>query len=386
MGDCDEPNELEREDVQRELREIREEVEGQRYEDLAADINSGDWFAKLLASALRTYAEKATPEFFAKKYPGLPTEAVVDRQVALAKRYAGIEGGLTASAYTALVAKTIGERGGKSPWTVPAALTTFAVDLFYVTRLQLRLAYDMGVLYGKPWNMDDPEDVYELLTVAFGVKATEVAMSAVNKAAPELVRQGIKRIVSGGTLKWLQGLPVIGQYILQRNVIKFGIPLVGIPLSAGMNYWTTGAIAKAARQIFRDKAVAGEQASRFADYSVDDALMVSVVWAATRADDVIKPEEMWLLTDMVRLAEEAEGLPAEGRDLGFDVDVESLFAKVAGLEPDERDILFEAACFAVTFDRKVHKKEREFLDGLSSAAGISWDPERLNALVRANKV
>ena len=101
---------------------------------------------------------------------------------------------------------------------------------------------------------------------------------------------------------------------------------------------------------------------------------------------MIKPEEMWLLTDMVRLAEEAEGLPAEGRDLGFDVDAESLFAKVAGLEPDERDILFEAACFAVTFDRKVHKKEREFLDGLSSAAGISWDPERLNALVRTNKV
>lgn len=386
MGDCDEPNELERNDVQRELREIREEVEGQRYEDLAADINSGDWFAKLLASALRTYAEKATPEFFAKKYPGLPTEAVVDRQVALAKRYAGIEGGLTASAYTALIAKTIGERGGKSPWTVPAALTAFAVDLFYVTRLQLRLAYDMGVLYGKPWNMDDPEDVYELLTVAFGVKATEVAMSAVNKAAPELVRQGVKRIVSGGTLKWLQGLPVIGQYILQRNVIKFGIPLVGIPLSAGMNYWTTGAIAKAARQIFRDKAVAGEQAGRFVDYSVDDGLMVSVVWAATRADDVIKPEEMWLLTDMVRLAEEADGLPAEGQDLGFDVDVESLFAKVAGLEPDERDVLFDAACFAVTFDRKVHKKEREFLDALASAAGIGWDPERLKAMVRANKV
>lgn len=386
MGNCDEPNELERKDVQRELREIRDQVEGQRYEDLAADINSGEWFAKLLASALRTYAEKATPEFFANKYPGLPTEVVVDRQVALAKRYAGIAGGLTASAYTAAIVATIGKRGGKSPWMLPAALTTFAVDLLYVTRLQIRLAYDMGVLYGKPWNLDDPEDVYELLTVAFGVKATEVAMSAVNKAAPELVRQGIKRVVSGGTLKWLQGLPVIGQYILQRNVIKFGIPVVGIPLSAGMNYWTTGAIAKTARQIFRDKAVAEEQASMYADYSVDDALLVSVVWAATRADDVIKPEEMWLLTDMVRLAEEAEGLPAESRDLGFDVDVRSLFAKVARMEKDERDILFEAACFAVTFDRKVHKKEREFLDGLAAAADVSWDPERLKDMVRANKV
>lgn len=386
MGDCEEPSESERNEVEDELGAIRKQVEGRPYEDLAGDIKSGDWFAKLLASALQTYAERATPEFFANKYPGLPTEAVVDRQVALAKRYAAIAGGLTATAYTGAVAATIGKRGDKSPWMLPAALTTFAVDLFYVTRLQLRLAYDMGVLYGKPWNLDDPEDMYELLTVAFGVKATEVTMSAVNKAAPELLRQGVKRIVSGGTLEALKGLPVIGQYILQRNVIKFGIPVVGIPLSAGMNYWTTATIAKAARQIFRDKAVAEEKANAFVDYAADDGLLVSVVWAATRADGVIRPEEVWLLTDMVRFAGQAEGLPDGQSDLGVDPDLKSLLARVASVEQDERDILFEAACFVVTFDRKVHRMEREFLDALAAATGTSWDPARLKDMVRDNRV
>ena len=128
MEDCNEPDEQERSVVEQELDAIREEIKGERFEDLTNDIKSGDWFAKLLRSALRTYSEKATPEFFANKYPGLPPDAVVDRQVALAQRYAAIEGGLTASAYTVAVASTIGTAGGASPLMAPAALAAFSVD------------------------------------------------------------------------------------------------------------------------------------------------------------------------------------------------------------------------------------------------------------------
>lgn len=386
MEGCDEPDEQERSVVEQELSAIREEINGERFQNLANDVKSGDWFAKLLASALRTYTEKATPEFFAKKYPGLPPDAVVDRQVALAQRYAGISGGLTASAYTAAVAATIGSQGGASPLMVPAAFTAITVDLFYLTKLQLRLAYDMGVLYGKPADIDDPEDLYDLLRVAFGVKATEVATSAINRAAPEVVRLGVKSAVKGATLESLKALPVIGKYLLQRNLIKVAIPVVGIPLSVGMNVWSTGAVAGTARQIYRDKALAGEKAREFVDYSADDGLLVSVVWAAIRADRVTTPEEMWLLKDMVRFADEAEGLDTDGGDLGVDLDVESLFAKSAALGQDERDTLFEAALLAVTFDRKVHKKEKEFLERFAAATGIEWDPGCLKTAIRNNKV
>jgi uncharacterized membrane protein YebE (DUF533 family) len=386
VQECNEPDEQERSVVEKELSAIRAEISGKSFQDLSNDVKSGGWFPKLLASALRTYTKKATPEFFVNKYPGLPPDAVVDRQVALAQRYAGISGGLTASAYTAAVAATIGSGGGASPLTVPAAFTSFTVDLFYVTKLQLRLAYDMSVLYGKPADIDDPEDLYDLLRVAFGIKATEVAASAISRAAPEVVRLGVKSVAKGAALASLKTLPVIGKKLLQRNLIKVGIPLVGIPLAVGMNVWCTGAIASTARQIYRDKALADEKARQFIDYSADDGLLVSVVWAAIRADRVTTREEMCLLKDMVRFADETEGLDTARGDLGVDIDVESLFVRAAALGQDERANLFEAALLAVTIDRKVHKNEREFLERLAAAIDVEWDPNCLRAMIRKNQV
>lgn len=386
MGDRIEPDEQERTAVEKELSAIREELGRERFEDLADGIKSGEWFAKLLASALRTYSAEATPEFFATKYPGLPMDAVIDRQIALAQRYAAIEGGLTASVYTAAVAASIGTAGGASPLMAPAALTAFSVDLYYLTKLQLRLAYDMGVLYGKPADIDDPEDLYELITIAFGVKAAEVFSSAASKVAPEAVRLGVKAAIKGTTLKSLQALPFVGRYLLQRNLIKVGIPLIGIPLSAGINYYSTGSVAGTARQIYRDKALAEEKAQSLVDYSRNDGLLVSLVWAAIRCDGKTAAEEMFLLKDMIRLADEDEGLDDESDTLGLDLDVESLFARAAALARDERDILFDAVLLAVAFDKKVHKKERDFLDKLAAATGVEFNPGRLDVIIQGCKV
>lgn len=386
MEECNVPDEHERNLVEQELSAIREDISRKRFEDAVKDVKSGDWFAQLLASALRTYAENATPEFFAKKYPGLPPDAVVDRQVALAQRYAGIAGGVTSSAYTAAVAATVGSGGSASPLTVPGAFTALTIDLFYLTGLQLRLAYDMSVLYGQPADIEDPEDLYDLLKVAFGVKTAEVAQVAIAKAAPEVVRQGVKGVAKGATLQTLKGLPVIGKHLLQRNLIKFAIPAVGIPLTVGMNVWSTGAVASTARQIYRDKALADEKAREFVDRMPSHRLLVSVVWAAIRADRVTKPEEMWLLKGLVEFADQMDGLEGRTGDLGVDLNVEALCAEAAVLEQHERETLFEAACLAVTFDRKVHSNERAFLQRLASAMGVEWDSGILKQAIRANTV
>lgn len=380
-------NEQDAHDVaERELAAIREELNAERFDDLVKEVKSGDWFAKLLASTLQTYAVKATAQYFANKYPGLPADAVVDRQVELAQRFASVSGGVTASAYSVAVASTIGTQGGASPIALPAAFIAFAVDLFYVTKLQLRLAYDMSVLYGKSADIDDPEDVYDLLKVAFGIKATEAAMSAINKAAPEVVRLGVRSVAKGATLQSLKGLPIIGRHLLQRNLIKVSIPLVCVPVSVGMNYWSTGAVADAARQTYRDKALSEEKARGYVDSSAEVGLLASVVWAAVRADGRTASEEACLLRDVIRFADQGEGLDPDESDLGLDLDVALLLSKIAALDKSERETLFDAACFAVTFDRKVHRKEREFLDRLAAAAGIAWDPECLKDMVRNNKV
>lgn len=371
--------------VEKELAEIWEAINSEDFRTFVNNIKSGSWFPELLSSALRTYALKATPEFFANKYPGLPPDAVVDRQVELAQRYAAICGGVTQAAYVAAISATIGTQGGSSPVAVPAAFTAIAVDMLYLTKLQLRLAYDMSVLYGKPADIDDPEDLYELLSVAFGIKATEFVQGAINKAVPEVTRQGVKAVAKGSTLVWLKELPLIGKYLLQRNIIKFAF-LVGVPIAIGMNYWSTGAVASAARQIYRDKALATEKAKDLLGILPDHELLISVVWAATRADGSTRAEEMWLLKDMVIFADEAAGGEGKGFDLGVDVDIESLCAKAAALGQDDRNNLFEAACLAMTIDRKVPKKEKEFLENLAEATKVDWDSGRLKQMIRANKV
>ncbi|GAH32672.1 unnamed protein product, partial [marine sediment metagenome] len=110
--------------------EEREAVEAEREElrgfinDLTGDdIRTGNWFTKLLAHALNSYTEKVDWQYFQERYRGVPADGIVDQRIKMAARYAAIEGGLSASAYTATVVATIGTAGGASPLTLPAAAT-----------------------------------------------------------------------------------------------------------------------------------------------------------------------------------------------------------------------------------------------------------------------
>src|SRR3954452_10259017 len=111
--------------VRRERDELRSFVD----ELSADDISSGRWFTKLLAQSLRTYADEVDWRYFQRKYQGLPPDAIVDQRIQMAARYASIEGGLSASAYTGAIALTIRNRGGASRATLPAAAASMMVDL-----------------------------------------------------------------------------------------------------------------------------------------------------------------------------------------------------------------------------------------------------------------
>jgi hypothetical protein len=82
-------------------------------------------------------------------------------------RYAA---GLSAGACSAAIAATLGSLGGASPATVPAAVATMMADVAFITRLQLRLAYDVAVLYRVPLDLSDPDDMWKLIRVAFTIK------------------------------------------------------------------------------------------------------------------------------------------------------------------------------------------------------------------------
>lgn len=353
--------------VERERAELREFVEGLSGDD----IKSGGWFTKLLAQALSSYTEKVDWQYFQERYEGVPADAIVDQRIKMAARYAAIGGGLSAGAYTAAIASTIGSLGGASPVTVPAAVATVMVDVAYITRLQLRLAYDIAILYRIPIDVSDPEDVWKLIRVAFTIKSGEVVREGVVKAVPVVVRPLIKRFYSGSVLTAAKGLPVVGKYLLQRNAIKIGIPLVGVPLSVVVNRYTTLVAGRHARLVFRNEARVREVAEALSDRSQHPQLTLWVAWLVIMADGKISDNEALLMRVLVKLMKDRHQVADERLARLVEVDHAEVW-RLIDAERGDVSGLVEVATRVAEVDGDVSGPEREVISELRDRCG----PER----------
>lgn len=374
-------NGIEESDVKAEVAKLKELAK--EYE--AADIKNGKWFEKFLFYALKNYMNKVDWKFFQAKYPHLPADAIVARRISLAQRFAMIEGGLSASLYSSAVAATIGSHGGASPVTLPGAILNFSVDLLFTTQLQLQLAYDLAVLYRHPINPDDAEDMYDLLRVAFGIKAGEALRDFLPKATPELLRQGVKATIIGTRLAWLQALPVIGKYLLQRNIIKFAIPVVNIPLSMKLNHWQTGQVAKKARLIYRDKAAIEEYAVQLiAEHELPPNVLLDTVYYVASADGHITSEESWLFKHLTEeLSEEPSSADAVRRfSQMMSFDQQQFLDAVARLPSGTQAEVFDLAVHVAACDHEIAKDELAALRKLSSVCAVELDEAKLRAAAK----
>lgn len=285
----------------------------------------------------------------------------------MAARYAAIEGGLSASAYTGTIALTLGSAGGASPLTVPAAVATVMVDIVYITQLQLRLAYDIAALYRVPLDMDDPEDLWKLIRVAFTIKGGELAREGAVKFIPAAVRPLLKRYFSGPVLNAAKGLPFVGKFLLQRNVIKIGIPLVGIPVAVVLNKWTTAIAGKHARKVFRNEAQVIETAERLLDESRHPQTMLWVAWLVVQADGRISDDEALLLRHLTRLVFERHEIADEQLAYVIDVEQEEVWARIDTEEDDLGDLI-DASVSVAEIDGETNAKERVILNEIRNRA------------------
>ncbi|GAB3106719.1 hypothetical protein GCM10027055_01340 [Janibacter alkaliphilus] len=206
---------------------------------------------------------------------------------------------------------------------MPAGATSFAVDLTFTSQLQLRLAYDIAALYGIPLDLEDPEDLWKFIRITFAIKAGEATSGVAVKAAPAFVRPLVRKVFSGAVLQSVRSLPVVGRYLLQRNLIKFSVPVVGIPLTAGTNYWLTK--------------MAGEHAPEL------DAL------GAVR--DTIQVDRDLVLTKIA----EAKGA---------------------------REHIYDGALLAAAVEGRVSREESELLKLLSEHCGTTFDRSSLRAAAK----
>ncbi|MGW1527842.1 hypothetical protein [Streptomyces sp. NPDC001588] len=329
----------------------------------ADDIKSGNWFTKLAAHAMNSYTEKVDWQYFQDRYAGVPADAIVDQRIKMAARYAALEGGLSAGAYTATVAATIGSLGGASPATVPAAVATMMVDVAFITQLQLRLAYDVSVLYRVPLDVHDPEDLWKLIRVAFTIKSGEAANKTVVKAVPALVRPLVKRFYSNSVLTAGKALPVVGKHLLQRNVIKIGIPLVGVPLAVLLNRYTTLLAGRHARAVFRNEARVIELAENLSKRSQHPQLMLWVAWLVIRANPKIADDEALLMRHLVRLVRERHEVIDEQLANLVDIDPVEVWERIDA-EPGDLNDLLDVADRVAAVDGDVNAREKAVISEL----------------------
>lgn len=351
------PTPEERAAVERGRDELREFVRELSFDE----IKSGGWFARLLTLSLASYTKRVDWKYFQDKYQGVPPDAIVDQRIKMAARYAAIEGGLSASAYTGIVVATIGSLGGASPATVPAAVGTMMLDLAYVSQLQLRLAHDIAVLYRVPLNADDPDDLWKLIRVAFTIKGGELAREGAIKAVPALMRPMIKKFFSGSVLTAVKNLPVVGKFLLQRNLIKIGIPLVGIPLAVVLNRWTTALAGRHARSVFRNEARVLEVAERVLDRSRHPQLLLWVAWLVVQSDEKVSDDEALLMRHLMRLARECHEIIDEQLSRVIDMELDEVWSRLASEGGDLGDIV-DAAVAIAEIDGEVNARERALLD------------------------
>ncbi|MGW0932792.1 hypothetical protein [Streptomyces sp. NPDC002644] len=357
---AEEADDGDREAVEHERDELRTFVAGLSGDD----IKSGNWFVKLSAYAMNSYTTKVDWQYFQDRYAGVPVDAVVEQRIKMAARYAAIEGGLSAGAYTAAVAATIGSLGGASPATVPAAVTTMMIDLTYVTRLQLRLAYDIAVLHRIPIDLSDPEELWKFYRVAFMIKGGELLRGSLGKAVPALVRPLVKRIFTGATLQAAKGLPVIGRHLLQRNIIKLGIPGVGVPLAILLNRYTTLLAGRHAQAVYRNEARIVELAERLSARSTHPQLMLWVAWLVITSDDKIHDDETLLMRHLVRVVREGHQVVDDELAALVDLEPAEVWRRVDAEPGDLSDVL-DAAEVVAAVDGDVNKREAAVLAELT---------------------
>ncbi|MFC7547988.1 hypothetical protein [Plantactinospora sp. GCM10030261] len=357
--DDDAGNDADREVVERERAELREFIKGLSPDD----IRSGGWFTKLIAQGLRSYTEKVDWQYFQERYRGVPADAIVDQQIKMAARYAALEGGLSAGAYSAAVIATLGSLGGASSATVPAAIATLMVDVAYITRLQLRLAYDITVLYRVPLDLSDPDDMWKLIRVAFTIKGGEMAREGVVKAVPVVVRPLIKRFYSGAVLNAAKSLPIVGKFLLQRNVIKIGIPVVGVPLAVFLNRYTTLLAGRHARAVFRNEARVIELAEGLSKRSQHPELMLWVAWLVITADHKIADDETLLMRHLVRLVRDQHQVIDRQLEQVVDLDPAEVWRRLDAEQGELNDV-FDAADLVAAVDGAANVLEKAVISEL----------------------
>ncbi|MBE9155163.1 TerB family tellurite resistance protein [Cyanobium sp. LEGE 06113] len=350
-------------------------------------IKDGTWFNKFVNSCLGSYERKVMGKggaaYLQGKYPGLPTDAIASKLCELAEKNAAAAGGLSGASASAAVLT-----GGM---TLPAAITAVMVEVLFTVRLQLRLAYDLHLLYGIPLDASDPEELTRLFAVVYGIKVAEVGGLGVKAFGPEVARAQLFRLIHGNTpviqaaARSVLG-PRIAKQVTQKAILKTAVPIVGTAISAGWNYTTTHMMGIRVRHGVRVTAALREETGRLqgqigrneqAEVAVLEGLM-ALALADRNFDDKEREVYLTFLKQLALPEQELQRLADK-----VDADLDAVCTALKSIqEPANRESVARVFCLITAADGELQVDEQEVLARLLEALGQGHLLEGLPALVR----
>jgi hypothetical protein len=348
------------------------------------EVRQGEWFSRLLRFSMGSYVQEVDGAYFDRLYPDLSAEDRVRARVDLAARQASVEGALTAGAYTGAVAAAFGSRGTALPVALPSAGASFVLDLLFMSSLQLRLSYDIAVILKVPLDLEDPEDLWRLIQVAFVLKEPAARWQTLGGRVPKAVRTTLEKMFTGDPAAAERSLPALGKFLLQRNVVKFAIPGIGVPLSIGVNYWSANVAGSQASTVFRREARIMETARRITQRDVDPSELLWVLWLIVRADTVVHENERLLLKHVSGLVgdlnSELSALANLDSTLNFDL---LATASIPNFKSQDLEALYQAGVAAAAVDGSIDANELSRLQKIADHCSVPFDAAAVRRLAAA---
>jgi len=368
------------------------------------------WFWRLLSNVLQSYSRNINLEFFQRKYPGLPAEVVAKRRIKTAAINAGLigffSGAVISVASAAVVAETMSTLASgftTSPITLPALLITapvgiltFAGEVTALVRLQLHLAYDLFVLYGLPVNTDDPEQMQEVVAVAFGIKSTEVAGQAIQKIIPQLSPTLLRKTMRSGLVRkkfeeWVARRTTrefARKYLGEGALIRFLVPGIAIILAAGWDYLSTQAIGQVLQARIRRRGLAAKRVDKLSLEGVENPKLIlqAVLCLALTNDELSETEIIFYskFVEKLRKIYGPESVATFGEISSFDWD--DLVTDLADVANTQEKLVFYNALTEVAIvEGEIQAKKIKRLKGVANLYGLTFDLKKLKMQAAAFK-
>ena len=339
-------------------------------------INNGEWFTQLLGKVIQTSERNARAAYFIEKYPGLAPDEIADILTKTVEKYAAVAGAIAGAGATAGEISAVASSGLSSA-LLP---TVILLEMVYVSRIQLRLIYDLSVVYNLPLDLEDPEDIFLIFGYALGIAPADLVGKGLQIATKSLTKRGVKQVFTKGTLKATQNIAAkIGVKVLQKTILKYAIPITSIGIGGLYNFTTTKSLGSIAKSHFKERGKLTDelQALISNQYKYDIVFPAAIMYMA-KVDGVLKDKENDLYKALLLRISVNEHEKEDFQKLISDES--NLLDAISNIENhDIQKALLETLILMAVIDGELVDQERAFLRSVSNRFNILLDFQEIES-------